>query len=899
MATIIDTKVHPPPLRPSLIRRPAPLKLMDQSLAHRLTLVRAPAGFGKSTLVAQWGAGLDEAAFAWLSIDPMVDSGRSFLLHLVRALQRALGPGAAGLEDLIAAETVSESGALAALIGAVAAHDGPAVLALDDLHRLTSPEALRFLAALIDHAPPGLHLILISRADPPLPLAGLRARGEVLRIPDAALRFSADETADFLHRAHGISLSAGALRSLHSRTEGWVAALQLAGLAMNEHGDWPDFIAAFSGAGGDIADYLGQDVISRLPPEMMDFLCRTSVLEWFDAELAAGVSGHQDARAMIARIEQANLFLVPLTPERTTFRYHHLFADLLRSLPATRAMAADLNRRAAESLAARGLEIDAVHYALAAGETVRAAELVETCCMAAVQLGHITRLRAWLERLPPGLDASRPRLLLAQAWVFFHSSAPRRALGCVRAARDLLRRLQAEGAIGGAAHAALWAEMQVLGVGALSAADRSARAQRMAVALLPNLPHQAHFLRGTLNNVLGFCEYSLGHLGPARLACSRGRAAHEQAGSVFGMAYSELILGLVEKSAGNLQRARQHFASGAGMARAALGPGSYAEAMAAVFQAELAYEGDDLEGAARHLADHRGEMEAFGLVVHEMTVRLSAARLAAARGETGAAIAMLSEAEVSGARNHYRRLTASALNDHVRLLLREGNAALARSVLAARGVREDSGESPGAPSTAHEMEQLALARVLIAEGAARDSHERLARIVERLRFSGRLRRLVQVQAVNALAALRAGERMAALNAISEAMEMAFRQGALRSLLDEGEGLAQVIDWAQGRIPAWSRDVALAAFVQALRARLAGGAAPAEPAALLSPKEAEVARALREGASNREISERLAISPDTVKWHLKNIYSKLAVTSRTQAVLALSGLAAPETHPKEW
>lgn len=870
----------------------------------------APAGFGKSTLVAQWVDTLPDAhqgvSAAWLSIDPMMDSGRSFRTCLVRAMQRALGPQAESLDEVLGSETIGNGAVLERLVAAINRVDGPLVLVIDDLQLLHSPEALAFLQALVDNAPPRLHLILISRSEPPLHLAALRVRGEMQRVNDKALRFSLDETADFLALGHGIQLEAQALHSLHDRTEGWIAALQLAGLSMRENGDWPGFIKGFSGASGDIATYLAQDVLNRLPLDMLDFLCRTAVLEWFDLELANAISGLEDASAMIRRIEEANLFLIPLTPERSAFRYHHLFSDLLRSLPESRALASELARRAAANLAARGLEIDAVHYALAAGDTGRAAELVETCCMTAIQLGHITRLRAWLECLPPEVHAQRPKLLLAQAWVYFHSSSPRRALHCVRTARDLLRKL--EGAIPSDVFSALWAEMQVLGVGAISASDRSARAQRMALALLPELPHKLHFLRGTLCNILGFCEYSLGNLGPGRLAASWGRTAHEQAGSIFGVAYSDLILGLVEKSAGNLILARDHFAGAARMARESLGMGSYAEAMAAVFQAELDYEGNDLPEAARRLAIYGSEMESYGLVVHEMTVRLSAARLMAARGETAQAIAMLARAESSGARKHYRRLVASALNDHVRLLLQSGQVDLARGVLSANGVHDDSAETHGAPSIAHEMEQLALARVLIAEGAPAAAHARLEKIVARLRFSGRLRRLVQVQAVNAIAAFEAGDRIAALNAISEAMEMAFRQEARRSLLDEGPALARTLEWARERIPAWSRDVALSGFVTALLKQLApdtasdarrNRVAPAAPTDLLSAKESEVAQALRSGASNREIAQQLSISLDTTKWHLKNIYSKLSVTNRTQAVLVLAKAQDAPGHPEGW
>ncbi|PKQ10524.1 MAG: hypothetical protein CVT70_19150 [Alphaproteobacteria bacterium HGW-Alphaproteobacteria-1] len=917
MAVIKSTSVQPPHLRPSLIRRQGALALLDESFSYRVTLIKAPAGFGKSTLVAQW---MDSFACessggpsgGWLNVDPVMDSGRSFVGYLIRAVHRALGEKTDALAEVLTSETMSRDVALNHLLAALSGHTKPVVLAIDDLQRLQSAEALTFLQALIDNAPPQLHLILMSRSEPSLQLAGLRAAGEMQRIGEKALRFSFEETAHFLKHSHDINLNAQELQILHDKTEGWIAALQLAGLSMRESGDRSSFITAFSGASGDIATYLMQDVVSCLSQDLLDFLCRTAVLEWFDLDLARAISGNDDAAEMIVLIDRSNLFLTPLNAERTVFRYHHLFAELLRSLPQARTLAPELARLAALNLSARGLEIDAVHYALAAQDMALAAGLVETCCMAAVQLGHITRLRAWLECLPPEVHDQRPRLLLAQAWVYFHSRSPRRALGSVRAARDLLRRQSSQ--LDPDTFSALWAEMQVLGVGAVSASDRSARAQRMATALLAEVPHKLHFLRGTLSNVLGFCEYSLGKLGPARLAASYGRSAHDQAGSIFGVAYSDLILGLVERSAGNLHLAREHFAEASRTAREALGHGSYAEAMAAIFQAELDYEGNDLATAARRLAKFGTEMEAYGLVVHEMTVRLSSARLMAARGETGRAIAMLAKAESSGTRNHYRRLVAAALNDHVRLLLQTGQPAQARGVLSAYGVHENSAETRGAPLIAHEMEQLALARVLIAEGHAAQAQERLDRIVARLRFSGRLRRLVQVQTVNAVAAFEAGNRIAALNAISEAMEMAFRQDALRSLLDEGERLIHILDWAHNRIPAWSRDVALAGFVARVRAQLGNSAATASPAIqgdggrrgsmsnpidLLSPKEAEVAQVLRSGASNREIAEQLSISLDTTKWHLKNIYSKLAVMNRTQAVLMLSKASDQATHPEEW
>lgn len=896
---IINTRVHPPRLRQEILRREGVLRLLDDCLAHRATLISAPAGSGKSTLVAQWGQGVSvtdrsrrAAHFAWLSVDSTVDSGRNFLHHVVHALMVALGPDAHALSELGRAEDAHPQAALALLVNALTHHRGDIVLALDDAHLLTSDEAVAFLQDLVTHAPANVHFILISRGETRLQLAAMRARGDLLRISSKQLRFTLEETRSFLSACHHLELRDEDLQTLHSRTEGWVAALQLAGLSIRESEQAQASIAVLSDYSGDIAAFLVQDVLGRLSEELRAFLRLTAHLEWFDADLATAVTMQTNVAEIITQIEAADLFLIRLSPNGNVFRFHHLFSETLKNLPISKEERRELHLRAAAHLESRGLEIDAVYHALAADEPAKAAELVEACCMTAVQLGHITRLRAWLERLPTNVHADRPKLLLARAWVYFHSSEPRQALRDVRAARDLIARLAANGDLPESQVSELIAEMRLLGVGAVSASDRSSTARRMAIALLPELPRTAHFLRGTLSNILGFSEYSLGHLGPARLACLHGRVEHEKAGAIFGMAYSDLILGLIEKAAGNLQSARDHFAGAASMAREALGPGSYTEAMAAVFQAELAYERNELAEAQRLLADHRGEMEAFGLVVHEMTVRLSAARLEAAQGRPRSAIEILAEAERSGARNNYRRLVGAALNDHVRLLLLSGETAQAGSVLEARGVRNDPAVHDVAPGISHEMEQLALARLWIAEGRADLAHSHLLRIVEKLQFSGRHRRLVQVQAVNARAAYLAGERIAALNAIADAMETAFRQGAVRSLLDEGEPLAEVLDWAGDKIPSWRRDVALSAFVKGIRERVKPEAERSVAdctGAALSPKEAEVARALLQGATNKEIAERLGVSVDTAKWHLKNIYLKLAVTNRTQAVLALSEL----------
>ncbi|PLL11508.1 hypothetical protein C0V75_15900 [Tabrizicola sp. TH137] len=924
MPLFIDTKFAIPVLLPRLVARGALLGQLDRVMEGRLAVVSAPAGFGKTTLLGQWcqaaqARGID---VAWLSLGERENEPGRLIDHIIGALGRVSEEIVATLPAIVdASPTLLVDVILTRLINGITAWRRELILAIDDAHFLTDPEAGAILDALLAYAPRNFRILLATRGHVPVKVATLRMRGLVVRLDETALRFSLEEAVSFLNGCRGLSLADPEILALQTRTEGWIAALQLASLALTEAetGDRARFLRQFSGASGDIAEFLLQDVIARLSPGLIDFLLRTAILDWFDADLAAAVSGQEDARARLREIEAANLFLVPLNAERTLFRYHHLFADLLRTLLVQRHPEdlIALHRRAAQRLAERDQPADAVHHALAAGDSEAAAALVEDCCMPLIRQSHLTRVQDWLSRLPDALIERRTRLLLAKVWIEFQTSRPRSAAAALKTARDSFALALRQGRLSARDEGALAAELAVLTAGVLSAAERSRSAVRLAEARLPTIPDDLPFLKGTLGNILGYSLYSLGDYGPARRACLAARDSHAEAQSVFGTVYSDLILGLIEKGAGNLALAGEHFSRATRSALETLGPDSYAEALAGIFRVELHYEWNDMAEAEALLLRHRPLIEECGLVVHDIACKLHVARLAAARGRTEEALAVLERAERQGVKSRYRRLTATALNDRVRLLILRGETSLARHVLASRGISEAWARSPDARRPACEMEHIALARLLIAEGRPEAAIRLMEALAERVRQEGRLRRLAQIRAVTAIACFATGDGLATLAAIVDAVEICRRQGAVRTLIDEGAPLREVLLFGREKVPSWRSRSEAATFLDRILGDAATAMAPGStmgaapgattgaasvrprPAARprFSPKESEVARRLSEGLTNRDLSAALQMAPDTVKWHLKNIFSKLGVETRTQAVLRLREMGVSSDAPR--
>lgn len=907
----IETKLRPPVLKPDLVARQRLIRLLDGALSARLTVLSAAPGFGKSTLLGQWIVTLQDrdAAVGWLALDRDDDEIGRFLGYLVAAIQRADPQIAKHVPALLQSSPILPvDSVLTSIVNDLARRSQPLFLILDDCQFLEAPEICQFLDALLTYAPACLHLVVATRGPLPFGLAHMRVKGQLINLDDMELRFSLDETETLFNAARLNDLSLADMVTLQHRTEGWVAGLQLASLSLEKPAGRAAFIQNFSGSHRDVAEFLTQDVLARQSPEMRDFLLQTSILSRISAPLADAVMARNDSAAMLQAIEAANLFLIPLDGDRHWFRYHHLFAEFLQSRlkESGTAQIEMLHGRAADWLSAHDFTSDAVSHALAAGDADRAASLVEDCAMPLIMASHLNTVRAWLARLPAELIARRPHLQLAEVWIQFHMSRPQEAARTLKAAKQSIATALRNGQLDKNAQAALQAELCTLTAGVISAADRSRTAARLAERWLAAFPENKPFFKGTLSNIKAFSHLSLGDLDGARILSLKARDSHGAAKSVFGIVYSDLILGLVEKAAGNLLGAGQFFTRAISLARAELGAGSYAEAMVAVFEVELLYEWNDLAAAERLLHTHRQVIEECGLVVHEMACKLHLARIAAARGRDDEAMAVLERAERLGIEKRYQRLMVSALNERVRLLLQRGDVQGARFALLARGISDTGKRTAGLAALTQTTEPayLAQARVLIASGKPEAALRLLDLVAENVRRDGRLRRLAQVRALAAIASYQANDALSALAAAVDAVSICAPQKALRTLIDEGTAMRDVIDFARRRMPSWSGDTPAGRFIDHLMEEFAKpGRGPAlkrdhlrkdDPG--FSPREIDVVRLLGEGQSNRDMARALGMAPDTVKWHLKNIFGKLGVGNRTQAVLRLQeiGVTAPQS-----
>jgi LuxR family maltose regulon positive regulatory protein len=868
----------------------------------RLTLVSAPPGFGKTTLVAQWiaaqGAGWSTA---WVSLEPSDNEPATFWAYVVAAVAKAVPGAGSGARGLLEEGQPRADRLVTALVNDLAELEGELVIVLDDVHVIEAREITEGIGFLLDHLPPRVHLVLLTRSDPPLPLARLRARGELVEVRAADLRFTNDEAAAYLRAQMGFALGGAEVDTLEARTEGWIAALQLAAISMRGRDDVASFIAQFAGDDRYVVDYLADEVLERQPEAIRAFLLRTSVLGRLTGGLCDAVTGEPGGTAMLEALERANLFLVPLDDRRRWYRYHHLFADLLRArlLDLHAAEVPELHRRASAWWEEHREPEEAIWHALAAGDVERAADLIEPETRRLLQGRQEATLRRWLDALPDAVFDARPvladahagtllisgrsgdvdrRLAQAERWLELAATGDRGlaalgADGMVVTDLESLRRLP--GAV--ALHRAGLAWM----LGDLPGAIANARAAQAAAV---GMDVEA----GGAAGMLGLAHWTAGDLASAHTAWSEAVAALESAGHLADVLGCSIALGDIEVTQGRLGDARRTFERG--LARSAVDgrPAVRGTADMHVGLAALSLERNDPDGARRHLEAASALGEAMGLPQHPYRWRVARAALLRAQGDPDAALALLDEAKRVYDGDFFPEVHPVA-SARARLW-----AATGRHAEALAWARERGLTTADEPAYLREDEHITLARALLAAATVDGSRAgalELARFLDRLlaaaEAGGRGRSVIEVLALRALACRVAGDRDGAAAALDRALALAAPEGFVRLFLDEGPAITDLLAAAARRNPASYAGRLLTAAQERPAAPEPGAPAAramrqplVEP---LSERELEVLRLLASDLDGPAIASELIVSLNTMRTHTKNIFAKLGVNSRREAV----------------
>jgi LuxR family maltose regulon positive regulatory protein len=890
---VLATKLFAPPRRARLVARPRLLDLLDATLApgHRLTVVSAPAGFGKTTLLADWRASLVERpappTVGWVSLD----AGDNDLTRLMTHLLAALDVDPALLDAVSAAST---GAVLPALVNELTRGGGARVVVLDDYHVIGSTPVHEAVTFLLDHLPEHVRLLVATRSDPPLPLARLRSRGQLVEVRAADLRFSQPEARDFLTRVMGLDLTTADAAALDERTEGWAAGLQLAALSLRGLDDPKDvasFIAAFTGSHRFVIDYLADEVLVRQPGEVREFLLRTAVLDRLTGPLCDAVTGRADGARALDDLDRANLFLVPLDGRREWYRYHHLFADVLRArlLAEHPGEVPRLHRRASDWYASHALPADAVRHALAAEDFPRAAALMERAVPELRRTRQDRLLQDWMRALPEPVVRRSPVLSIVSGW----SSLISGDLDGLESRLDDAAAALAAGEHDAQLRAA-WADTEDLRTApAMISIYRASLAQargdvagtvRHARESLSQAGPADHFVRGAGAGFLGLAAWSAGDVQAALPMFTEAVRHLHAAGNLVDELDSTVVLADMWVAAGRPSRARRLYEQALRTATAGGEPYPRATADLHVGLAELDRERDDLAAAEDHLRTARALAEHGSITENRHRWFLAMAQLRAASGDHEAAADLLDRAQELYRPGFYPDLRPIAAA-RARLALAAGDLTSAGEWADEAGVTVDD-----APAYLREYEHLTLVRVLLAQRRAGDHRASVAAVpalLERLRVAaaGRAGSLREIHLLQALARHAAGEAAGALAALGDALGAPPEpESYVRLFLDEGAAVQALLLDAAGAAGLDERARQRLGTILGPPVAPAPAAHPPQPLAdRLSSRELQVLRLLDSDLTGPEIARRLYVTVNTLRTHTKRIFTKLDVTTRAAAV----------------
>ncbi len=807
---ILKTKLYVPRQRPDLVSRPRLIGQLTHGLqaGHRLTLLSAPPGFGKTTLLVNWQSETDHLKMAWLSLDEGDSNLVRFLTYVVSALQTVQpGLGDTTLAILRAPQPPPVESILTALLNEVAALANDVILVLDDYHTIQSPPVHQAVEFVLDHLPPQLHLVIATRADPPLPLSRLRARDELTELRGDDLRFTPDEAADFLNRIMGLNLAAQDIAALEGRTEGWIAGLQLAALSMRGRGagHLADFVRAFSGSQRYVLDYLVEEVLQRQPQDVQAFLLQTSILDRLSGPLCDAVTGQTHGQARLAQLEHANLFLVALDNEQQWYRYHRLFADLLhaRLKESQPEQLVELHTRATDWLERNGHTSEAVGHALAAGDFERAARLVEQAAMPMLRHAQMAGLLTWIKALPPDVARCRPWLCICQAWALTLT-------GQFDAARPWLQ--EAERALTDTRETQ---EMRghIAAIGAYIATLRGnlPQATELAQQALTLLPESDVSTRSVVAYTLGGIHYTTGDFAGAGEAF--GQAARMgRAGDNLHLAIpAQCALGGLCMMQGQLHQAERIYREALQWATERGGPGFQAIGNAMTGLGNLLREWNDLEEAAQLTAQGIEHSQRWGNVDALINGHVVLSRIWLAQGKLDGALDSLAQAEQLLQQHSVNPATSGKVSLHrVRLWLAQNDLASAT-----RWLQERGSTAREAPPFMREPGHIMRARVLIAQGQPEAALDLLAGLRQPAEKAGRFGRLIEILVLAALAQQMQGNASQAMSTLEQALTLAEPQGYVRMFVDEGEPMEALLRRmkAEGERMKSYAGTLLASFVQ--------------------------------------------------------------------------------------
>ncbi|OQY35750.1 MAG: LuxR family transcriptional regulator [Anaerolineaceae bacterium 4572_5.2] len=923
---LLQTKLYIPPTRPESVPRPRLIERLNAGLHRKLTLVSAPAGFGKTMLVSSWlhqlageqereGEGvnislspplpLTPSQFAWLSLDEGDNDLVRFLTYFTAALQTIeadIGKGA--LSAIQSPQPPPTEAVLTSLLNEIAALPDRIILVLDDYHLIEAQTIHQALTLLLEHLPPQMHLVIATREDPHLPLARLRARGQLTELRVTDLRFTFPEAAGFLNQAMGLNLSAEDIAALETRTEGWIAGLQLAAISMQGHKDATSFIKSFTGSHHFVLDYLAEEVLQQQSESVQTFLLRTSILDRLcgplcDAVLSWG-SGERRSRSerekspllprasapqrldpsafgqeTLEYLERANLFIIPLDNERRWYRYHHLFADLLRQrlLQSVASSTGDegrgvaeLHRRASVWYEDNGLEIEAFHHAAAANDIERAGRLIEGKGMPLHFRGAVAPVLNWLASLPTTVLDARPSL-----WVMYAS-----ALSMTGQLTAVEQKLQtAEAALQDAEPDDRTRNLigHIAAIRALLAAS-----QRQVESIIAQSRRALKYLHPDNLAVrtatiwkLGIAYQLQGDRAAASQSYTEAISISQASGNTIINISASTGLGQVQEAENQLHLAAQTYRR---ILQLAGDPPQPAACEAHLGLARIFYQWNDLDAAQQHGQQSVQLASQLQNIDSLVSCEIFLARLKLAQGDVAGAAAILAKAGQSVRRHNFAYRMPEVAAAQVLILLHQGNLATAAHL-----------------AEKHEL-PISRVRVHLAQGDTSTAPPALWTLRQKMEAKGWEDERLKVMVLQAVAHHTHGEKDKAAQLLGDALALAEPGGFIRIFVDEGLPMAQLLSEAAacGIMPDYVRRL-LAAFEEATNdegrtTELSPSSSVIRPSSLVEPlseRELEVLQLIAQGLSNREISERLFLALSTVKGHNRNIFGKLESQRRTEAV----------------